>query len=125
MSGIYEFEGNQYYGDGKEVDPLPSVCLICGKQKGQPPERCNGHYSGTPSDPKLLPIAISFTQEEWTRVALALSVAQLEYTRSANSRGQKEADLETIARARKAGELCNRVCDTAGLDEIFRCEESK
>lgn len=24
---------------------------VFGKQKGQPPDRCNGHYSGTPSDP--------------------------------------------------------------------------
>jgi len=26
------------------------TCWICGKEKGQPPERCNGHYEGTPSD---------------------------------------------------------------------------
>ena len=31
--------------------PVPK-CWICGKRKGQPPDRCPGHYEGTPRDPK-------------------------------------------------------------------------
>jgi len=31
--------------------PVPINCFICGKLKGQPPDRCNGHYVGTASDP--------------------------------------------------------------------------
>ena len=29
----------------------PKGCWICGKEKGQPPERCPGHYADTPSAP--------------------------------------------------------------------------
>lgn len=35
--------------------PEPGVqipCHICGKAKGQPPERCPGHYDGTSSAPE-------------------------------------------------------------------------
>lgn len=35
--------------DSPTVTPL--ACHICGKSKGQPPDRCGGHYSGTTSDP--------------------------------------------------------------------------
>ena len=27
--------------------PVPETCHICKKPKGQPPDRCNGHYAGT------------------------------------------------------------------------------
>lgn len=36
-------------------NPAPAPCFICGKQKGQPPERCNGHYDTAPGpEPSLL-----------------------------------------------------------------------
>lgn len=31
-----------------------ATCHICGKEKGQPPDRCPGHYTDTPSDPRIL-----------------------------------------------------------------------
>lgn len=30
-------------------------CWICRKPKGQPPDRCSGHYMGTPTDPFVKP----------------------------------------------------------------------
>jgi hypothetical protein len=32
--------------------PVPK-CWICGKLKGQPPDRCPGHYEPTPAEGRL------------------------------------------------------------------------
>lgn len=33
----------------REPDNALLACFICGKQKGQPPDRCNGHYENAPT----------------------------------------------------------------------------
>lgn len=38
--------------------PVP-VCHICGKMKGQPPDRCNGHYASARP-----PSELKFTDED-------------------------------------------------------------
>ena len=52
--GIYEFDGNKYYGDGREVDPLPQVCLKCGGKRflNADGSYCNA-YKGSDSDPVI------------------------------------------------------------------------
>lgn len=67
-------------------------------------------------------ITIALSREEWTRVALALSVAETEHMRTAISNGRERADPKHMDRARTAARLCNIVCEAAGLEDIFRCE---
>lgn len=54
---------------GEEPTPV-ETCWICGKLRGRPPERCNGHYEGTSSDPKLRqpdPQPDALAELEWWR----------------------------------------------------------
>lgn len=63
---------------------------------------------------------VAFTKAEWTRIALALSTAHLEYLRTAAAHREGNEDYEQ--RAEQARELCNRICDSQALEDVFRIE---
>lgn len=47
------YDADRHPGELAMTHPKPDnaslACFICGKQKGQPPERCNGHYDNAPT----------------------------------------------------------------------------
>jgi hypothetical protein len=57
--------------------PQSLPCHICGKPKGQPPDRCPGHYDGTPSDPKnFLSFQLPDGWNQWSATASSLNCSR-------------------------------------------------
>lgn len=71
--------------------------------------------------------AIELEACEWQHIAVALGIANLEYLRRTlrNQRRSedKQCNPDLLERAKTAADLCNRICDEVGLDDVFRMEE--
>ncbi len=57
--------------------PTREACWICGKLKGQPPERCNGHYD-MPNDTVTRELAEKMTRSPYAPSTQRLARAHLE-----------------------------------------------
>jgi len=71
----------------------PLKCWICGKEKGQPPERCPGHYEGTDTDPSLYPTTFSF----WRTRCLAAEARAEEAEAAARTARDQRNQLVALA----------------------------